>query len=191
MRASASAVDHARVLLVGLEEEHVGHGNEAQVLPEARLDPLQPLLARPAAKLRGELRDDGLEVRRRARELALQALDRNRQPLVGVGLEDVVDRPRLERLDRVLVVGGHEHHVRAVGPRAAPPRRPVISGIWMSRNMKSGARSSRASRAAAPSSTEAMISSSGQSFASLASSWARRIGSSSARSRSGFPWPRF
>ncbi len=46
--------------------------------------------------------------------------------------------------------------------------------------MKSGARSSSASSAAAPSSTEAMISSSGQSLRSFPSSWVRRIGSSSA-----------
>src|ERR1700694_5751525 len=60
--------------------------------------------------------------------------------------------------------------------RATSP--PVISGIWRSRNMKPGARSSSASSAAAPSSTEAMITSSGQSFLSLPSSWVRRIGSS-------------
>src|SRR4051812_38201308 len=46
--------------------------------------------------------------------------------------------------------------------------------------MKSGVRSSSASSAAAPSSTAAMISRSGQSFASLAWSCWRRIGSSSA-----------
>src|SRR5258708_34953124 len=57
---------------------------------------------------------------------------------------------------------------------------PVISGIWMSRNMKSGARSSSASSAAAPSSTEAMMSSSGQSFFNFPSSCARRMPSSSA-----------
>src|SRR4051812_31225456 len=51
----------------------------------------------------------------------------------------------------------------------------------MSRNMKSGVRSSSASSAAAPSSTLAMTSSSGHIFASLALSCASRIGSSSAR----------
>src|SRR6185312_314530 len=64
---------------------------------------------------------------------------------------------------------------------------PVISGIWMSRNMKSGTRSSRASRAEAPSPTEAITSSSGQSFASLPCSCARRMSSSSATMAVGMP----
>ena len=47
-----------------------------------------------------------------------------REPLVGDGLQEVVDRVAIEGLHRVLVVGGHEHHVRARLDAPARPRGP-------------------------------------------------------------------
>ena len=42
----------------------------------------------------------------------LDAPERHVEPLVGERLQQVVERPRFERLERVDVVGGHEDDVR-------------------------------------------------------------------------------
>ena len=74
--------------------------------------------SRPAAgsrQRRRDAREHGVE-RGRALgglELALQPLDALGEALVGHGLQDVVDGIAVEGFDRVLVVGRHEHHMRA------------------------------------------------------------------------------
>ena len=88
-------------------------------------------------------------------------------------LHHVVDRALLERSHRVLVVGGHEDHVAAAAGRRATSR-PVMPGIWMSRNSTSGAWLSNARMACLPSSATATNSSSGHSARATPS--ARRAG---------------
>jgi hypothetical protein len=66
----------------------------------------------------------------------LQPRDRLGQALVGNGLQQVVDRRALERVEGVLVVGGDEHDVRARGGAArhveAGQARHAMSGNAMS-----------------------------------------------------------
>ena len=78
------------VVALRLDVRDVGAPHEAGHPAPLDRDLLVGALARPAA---------GLD----------HAAYRLGETLLAHGLEDVVDRPQLERVDRVLLVGGHEH----------------------------------------------------------------------------------
>ena len=114
--ARVAAPGDQRVLRVGAQVVDVVDRDQAQRLPDRRADPAQR--RRAAAFLREprrQLLQQRLGVRRRLR--GAQALLQARH---GVGqarrlhrLHQVVERALREGLDRVLVVGGDEHEVRA------------------------------------------------------------------------------
>ena len=205
LRISASSVRglHARVLLVGDEEQHLLDRDHLDVLADGRLDPLQVPAPRPGPCCAASFCSSccmsaalGRVARRRRAARAprrfLHALDRHRQALALGGLEHVVDHALLEGLDRVLVVGGDEDDLAAepassvvvVGRQLrdlrAPPRRRSCRAC--------GCRGTRgragAARPAAPprrrSSPRPTISSSGQTSARRARSCSRIRRSSSA-----------
>ncbi len=114
----------------------------------------------------------------------LQTLDRLREPLAVRRLEHVVDRALLEGLDRVLVVGGDEDDLAALSSRARIVRAasmPVMPGMRMSRNAKSGSCSSTSWTASLPFFASATNTSSGQASDKRARNCSRIRRSSSAR----------
>ena len=130
---------HARVLLVGDEEEHVLDRDHLDRRADGGLDPLQ-LRRRAGVHLRREALQQllhagrvGRLVARTVGEALSDAVDRELQARPLGRLEDVVDDALLEGLDRVLVVGGDEDDLAAVpglrarGRRRRRPRRPAAA----------------------------------------------------------------
>lgn len=97
-----------RVFVRGLEVEHVVHGDESRAVFQADRQPADRggVVRHPRARRRG-----GIGRRRAA---ALQLGDAAQQALVRHRFEQVVDRRLVECLDRIFVMGRHEHdmHVR-------------------------------------------------------------------------------
>ena len=151
--------DHAHVLVGGLEVQHLV--DRHQVHQVARRWPGSPRSrgrrrprragARRAARAAGPASAPARRRHPLARrcgavgQRALQPLDAGRQPRAVHRLEQVVDRLRVEGLQRVLVVGGDEHQQRerrrpsgqssASACAASSPLRP---GMRMSRKHRSG-----------------------------------------------------
>ena len=124
--------DDANVLVGGLEVDDVVDVHHVDGVADADLQHAQRLgrrgggrCAAGRAEQSAQPLDDGAELLGRRdigtrRERRLQALDGRLEPRCLHGLEKVVDRRALERLQRVLVVGGDEDEQRkgavVVGP---------------------------------------------------------------------------
>jgi hypothetical protein len=110
----AVARDDARVLEVGLEEQHVGDRDQADLRAHRGLDPAQPGRVGLAERDR-ELRQHRLHRCGAGDRLANarpEPLHRFAQARFRRRFEHVVDRAAFERVDRVLVVCGDEDDVR-------------------------------------------------------------------------------
>ena len=160
IRCSPARRPDAGVLVVGLEVQHVGDVDLVRHVALAGAD-----VAKRRASRRGEqLAQDGGQARvgaspsprlprvaragagARRRQLALQPLDRAREPIGLDRLEDVVERLLLERGDRELVERGDEDDPR----RALDALRDVEAGQAGHLDVEEGDVGLRARRSARP-----------------------------------------
>ena len=165
--------DDRRVLVVGAEIGDVVDQDQARLAAGAGGEPGQRRRRSALARQRGRRRSSNAasaSASAGAPSARLQALHGGRQALGADRLEQVIDRAAFEGVDRVLVVGGDEHDLRA---RADLRRRPRPLRARSGRacgcrgRRRRGCCSASASSALAPSSHSATICSCGHALREL------------------------
>lgn len=132
-QAFVGGADHARVTGIRFEEQDFVDREHLDHVTHSAADPADAFLlrCRPQALVEFRQSFDELSAAVAGLELGPQAREGLLQPRRGERLEQVIDRAKVEGLDRMAVIGGREDHaaVAGTGPRhleAAPAGHPDV-----------------------------------------------------------------